>query len=145
MELTLAHTGPQPGHRAWLRRWRLPSGDCPDVCPRLRVVGDPRKSPTQLDGDRQLALLVEDGADCIGIGLGDEEHSKRMAARRTAGKRVSSRLNVLSRIKLGQGRHGRPAAVGILAKLEEIDAIRRWIDNNAFLQHPHNSARCKNK
>jgi hypothetical protein len=107
MELTLARIGPQPGHRAWLRRWRLPSGDCPDVCPRLRVVGDPRKSPTQLDGGRQLALLVEDGADCIGIGLGDEEHSKRMAARRTAGKRVpvSSRLNLLSRIKPGQGNH----------------------------------------
>jgi hypothetical protein len=79
------------------------------VCPRLPVVGDPRKSPTQFDGGRQLALLVEDGADCIGIGLGDEEHSKRMAPRRTAGKRidpVSSRLNLLSRIKGGAAPNG---------------------------------------
>jgi hypothetical protein len=60
------------------------------VCPRFRVVSDPRKSPTQLDGGRQLSLLIEDGADRGGIGLGDDEHSKDMAVPTTAGKRDSS-------------------------------------------------------
>jgi hypothetical protein len=55
-------------------RQRLPSGNSSDVRPRLRVGGDPRKSPAQLDSSRQLAFLVEDGADCVGIGLGHEEH-----------------------------------------------------------------------
>jgi hypothetical protein len=31
---------------------------------------------------RQLALFVEDGADCICIGLGDEEHAQSMALTR---------------------------------------------------------------
>jgi hypothetical protein len=58
------------------------------VRPRLRVVGDPWKSPAQPDGSRQLTLLVEDDADCLGIGPGDEEHPKSRVARRTAGKRA---------------------------------------------------------
>jgi hypothetical protein len=53
-----------------------------------RDRGDPRKSPAQLNSGRQLALLVEDGADCVGIGLCDEEHPESMVTRRTAGKRV---------------------------------------------------------
>jgi hypothetical protein len=57
----------------------------------LGVVGDPRKSPVQLNSSRQLALLVEDGPD--GIGIGDEEHPKSMVTRRTAGKRAPPRLN----------------------------------------------------
>ena len=68
----------QPDHRARWRRQRLPSGDGPDVRPRVRVVGDPRKSPAQLDSSRQLTLLAEDGADRVGIGLGDEEHPQSM-------------------------------------------------------------------
>jgi hypothetical protein len=47
----------------------------------------PAKSPTQLDSSRQLTLLVEDGADCVGIGLGDEEHPKSMVTRRSSDKR----------------------------------------------------------
>ena len=79
----------QPDHRTqWRRRrQRLPSGDGPDVRPRLRVVGDPRKSPAQLDSSRQLTLLAEDGADRVGVGLGDEEHPKSMATRRSSDKR----------------------------------------------------------
>jgi hypothetical protein len=46
-----------------------------------------REQPTQLDGGRQLALLIEDGADRGGIGLGDDEHPKSMAMHTTAGKR----------------------------------------------------------
>ena len=80
--------GTQLDHRARWRRQRLPSGDSSDVRSCLGVVGDPRKSPAQLDSSRQLALLAEDGADCIGIGLGDEEHPKSMVTRRTAGKGV---------------------------------------------------------
>ena len=80
--------GTQLDHRARWRRQRLPSGDSSDVRSCLGVVGDPRKSPAQLDSSRQLALLAEDGADCIGIGLGDEEHPKSMVTCRTAGKGV---------------------------------------------------------
>jgi hypothetical protein len=40
---------------------RLPSGDGPDVRPRLRIVGDPWKFG---------------GADRGGFGLGDDEHPK---------------------------------------------------------------------
>jgi hypothetical protein len=79
--------GTQPDHGARWRRQRLPSGDSSDVRSCLGVVGDPRKSPAQLNSGRQLAVLVEDGADCIGIGLGYEEHPHSMVARSTAGKR----------------------------------------------------------
>ena len=77
----------QPDHRARWRRQRLPSGDGPDVRPRLRVVGDPRKSPAQLDSSRQLTLLAEDGADRVDVGLGDDEHPKSMVTRRLSHKR----------------------------------------------------------
>jgi hypothetical protein len=100
MELTLARSArTQPDHRARWRRQRLPSNDGPDVRPRLRVVGDPWKSPAQLDSSRQLALLIEDCADCIGIGLGDDEHPKSMVARRTAGKRGVRLVSLKSVIK----------------------------------------------
>jgi hypothetical protein len=77
----------QRDHRARWRRPRLPSGDGPDVRQRLRVVGDPRKSPAQLDSSRQLTLLAEDGADRVGVGLGDEEHPQSMGTRRSSDKR----------------------------------------------------------
>jgi hypothetical protein len=49
--------------------WRgLPSSDRPDLGSRLRVVGDPRKSPAQLDSSPQLTLLIGDSADCVGVG-----------------------------------------------------------------------------
>ncbi len=71
---------------AWMQRRhrtrrcgrRLPAGDGPDAGPRLRVVGDPREPPPQLDDGRQLALLVESGTDRGGIGLGDDEHGASM-------------------------------------------------------------------
>jgi hypothetical protein len=34
-----------------------------------------------------MARIASDGADCIGIGIGDEKHPKSMVARTTAGKR----------------------------------------------------------
>ena len=39
------------------------------------------------DSSRQLTLLAEDGADRVGIGLGDEEHPKSMVTRRSSDKR----------------------------------------------------------
>ena len=66
---------------------RRPSGNVPGARPRLRVVGYPWEPPAQLDSGRQLSLLIEDGADRGGIGLGDDEHPKNMAVRTTAGKR----------------------------------------------------------
>jgi hypothetical protein len=77
--------GTQPRHRARLDYQRSPPGDAPSVCPRLRVVGDPREPPAQLDSSRQLSLLVEDGADRGSIGLGDNEHPNSIAARTAAG------------------------------------------------------------
>ena len=78
--------GTQPRHRAQLDWQRRPPGDAPSVCPRLRVVGDPREPPAQLDSSRQLSVLVEDSADRGSIGLGDNEHPGSMAARTEAGK-----------------------------------------------------------
>jgi len=68
----------QRRHRAQrLGQW-LPAGNGAGTFPRLRVVGDPREPPPQLDDGRQLAVLVEGGADRGGIGLGDDEHGGSM-------------------------------------------------------------------
>jgi hypothetical protein len=75
----------QPRHRAGLDWQRRPPGDAPSVCPRLRVVGDPREPPAQLDSSRGLSLLVQDSTDRGSIGLGDNEHRNIMAARTAAG------------------------------------------------------------
>src|ERR1700751_4200729 len=88
MAFRRAHTaGTPPGYRARWRWSRLPSDDRPDVCPCRRVVGDPVKPPAQLDCRRQLALLLADSADRGGVGLGDDEHPKRMAIQIGIGKR----------------------------------------------------------
>jgi hypothetical protein len=48
---------------------------------RLRIVGDARKQAAYLDGGRQFALLIKDGADSGGIGFGYDEHGRRMKRR----------------------------------------------------------------
>ena len=53
----------------------------------LSVISDPS---AQLNSGRQLSLLIEDGADRVGIGLGDDKHSQSMVVRTAAGKRDSS-------------------------------------------------------
>jgi hypothetical protein len=70
--------------------------------PRLRVVGDPREPPTQLDSGRQLSLLIDGRADRSGIGLGDNEHLGSMAARAAAGK--TRRYTALMRDASGKAR-----------------------------------------
>ena len=77
----------QPRHRPRRVRHRRPPGDGPGASPRLGIVGDPREPPAQLDGGRQLALLIEDSADRSNIGFGDDEHSKSMGTRAAASKR----------------------------------------------------------
>jgi hypothetical protein len=77
----------QPRHRAHLLWQRCPAGDGPSARPRLRIVANPGKPPTQLDHSRQLALLVEDGADRSSISLGDDKHPRTMAMRLPVGKR----------------------------------------------------------
>jgi hypothetical protein len=68
--------GTQPRHGAhWQRR---PPSDGPGALRRLPVVGNAREQAPQLDGGRQLAVLIEDGADRGGIGFGDDEHGGRM-------------------------------------------------------------------
>jgi len=89
--------GTQPGHRARRSRLRRPPGDGPGACPCLRVVGDPLKPPAQLDGGRQLALLIEDSADRVGVGLGDNEHQRSMGRERPAGKAIVARKAVMAR------------------------------------------------
>jgi hypothetical protein len=59
----------QPLHRPQ----RLPTGDGPGPHPRLRIVGA-GEPPAQLDGGREFAALLVDGADRSGIRLGDDEH-----------------------------------------------------------------------
>ena len=84
--------GTQPRHR-WRLGWqRRPPRDAPGARSRLRVVGDPWEPPAQLDSGRQLSLLIEDGSDRGGIGLGDDEHPRNMAVRTTAGMRGCAAL-----------------------------------------------------
>lgn len=64
-------------HRARRRGCRLPAGDGAGACPRLRVV-DPWETLPQLDDGRQLALLMEGGADRGGIRFGHDEHRRSM-------------------------------------------------------------------
>jgi hypothetical protein len=47
------------------------------------LSGDARKQPAQLDGGRQLAALLVDGADRSGLGYG--EHRWSMGRRDVAG------------------------------------------------------------
>jgi hypothetical protein len=77
----------QPRHRAHLLRQRCPPGDGPSARSRLRIVANPGKPPTQLDHSRQLALLVEDGADRSSISLVDDKHPRTMAMQIPVGKR----------------------------------------------------------
>ena len=78
--------GMQLCHGVRLGRLR-PSNDAPDAGPRLRIVGDPAEPPAQLKRSRQLALLLEDGADRGGISLSDDEHPGNMVMYGQAGKR----------------------------------------------------------
>jgi len=71
----LAIAGTEPRHRAaWGRRQWRPAGDAPGARPRMGIVGDAREPASQLDHGRQLAVLIESGADRGGIFLGDDEH-----------------------------------------------------------------------
>ena len=72
-----------PGRARWQR---LPTGNGPGAFPRLHGVGDAGKQPAQLDGGRQLAVLLEGGADCGGFCLGDDEHPRSMGMRTMTGK-----------------------------------------------------------
>jgi hypothetical protein len=54
--------------------------------PRVRVVGDAGEPATQLDGGRQLALLIEGGPDRGGVFLGDSEHAESVGAQMTGDK-----------------------------------------------------------
>jgi hypothetical protein len=58
--------------------------------PRLRGVGHAREQATQLDGDSELAALVEGGTDGGDLCLRDDEHAGRMVTRTAGGKRGSS-------------------------------------------------------
>ena len=55
--------GTQPSDRARHHQQRLPAGDGPSALPRLHGASDQREQPAQFDRGRQLALLLEGGAD----------------------------------------------------------------------------------
>ena len=69
------------------RRQRLPSSYHARALSRLHVVCNAGKQPAQFDRGRQLALLLECGADRGGCGFGDDEHPRRMVTRAVTGKR----------------------------------------------------------
>jgi hypothetical protein len=79
-------TGMQPRHRSHRCGQWLPPGDAPGTGARLCVVGDAREPAAQLDGGRQLSLLIEHGADRGSIGFVDDEHPVSMATRARASK-----------------------------------------------------------
>src|SRR3954453_21509629 len=66
--------GAQRRYRGRRDRPRRPACDGPGALPRLLVVDDAGEPAADLDGGRQLALLLIDGADRGGIGFGDDEH-----------------------------------------------------------------------
>jgi hypothetical protein len=63
------------------RRQRLPSSYHARALSRLHVIRDAGEQPAQLDGGRQLPLLLECGADRGGFGFGDDEHPRSMGDR----------------------------------------------------------------
>ena len=75
-----------PLPRAQRHGQRLPAGDGPGTGAGLRGVGDGGEQPAQLDRGRQLAALLEGGADRGGLCLGDDEHAGRMGVRTEGGK-----------------------------------------------------------
>ena len=75
-----------PLPRAQRHGQRLPAGDGPGTGAGLRGVGDGGEQPAQLDRGRQLAALLESGADRGGLCLGDDEHAGRMGVRIEDGK-----------------------------------------------------------
>jgi len=79
---------PKPLGRAW--RQRLPSGDDARALPRLQVVCDTGEQAPQLDRGRQLALLLECGADRSGFCLGNDEHLRSMVKQAGTDKRLAA-------------------------------------------------------
>src|SRR4051794_7292452 len=73
---------------AWqrLQRQPLPSRYHPDDFACAGVVRDTGKPPAQFDRGRELALLLEDGADGGSISFGDGEHGWHMMAAVRVGK-----------------------------------------------------------
>jgi hypothetical protein len=71
------------------------------VLPRPRVVGDAGEQATQLDGGRQVALLLKDGTDRSGLGFGDNEHGGSLES-----------MPLLSELNFRNGRAANPTAKG---------------------------------
>ena len=99
---------PESPWGAW--RQRLPTGDDTRALSRLHVVRDAGKQPAQLDGGRQLPLLLECGADCGGFRFGDDEHPHSMMTRAVTGTRCLHGRRV-RRIALIASAVGGPARV----------------------------------
>jgi len=80
--------GAQRRYRARRQHWFRPSScDGLGACPRLRIIGDARKSATQLDRGRQLAAFVKGCADGGSVALGYGEHAREVRWRRVVNKR----------------------------------------------------------
>ena len=62
--------------------------------PRLHVGGDAGEPPAQLNGGRELATLLVDGADRSGIRLGDDEHRCSMGRLGEAGNTLRGGPNL---------------------------------------------------
>ena len=74
------------------QRQRLPARDGPGALPCLRVVGDAREQPPQLERSREFAPLLIDGADRSLVLLGDDEHRWSMGRHDAAGNYQPKRL-----------------------------------------------------
>ena len=85
----LAPAPRQPGRS---RRQRHPSGYDACALPRLHVVGDGGEQPAQLDGGRQLAPLIEHGADRGGFRFGDDDHPMSMVVWAVTGKQYRRQM-----------------------------------------------------
>jgi hypothetical protein len=79
--------------------------------PRLHIVGDARKQPAQFDRGRQLAALLEDGADCSGFCLGDDEHRWSMGRHCVAGNMLTETCQELPHTSCSDALDGAAARV----------------------------------
>lgn len=79
--------GPQRYHAERQVGRRRPSGDSLGTQPGLEVVTDTWKPAAQLDGGRQLALLLVNSADRVGFGFCDHEHAGEVRLNAVASKR----------------------------------------------------------
>jgi hypothetical protein len=85
----------------------------------LALSVDARKLPAQLNGSRQFAVLLIDGADCGSISIGDEKHAA------TGGRGLQAELRDMKT----SPKQGSPHDLYEIRTLSRIEATQRPFAN----------------